>query len=136
MKNLTIIIGNLGKDAEVRHTQNATAITFNVATSENWKDQNGQKRTRTTWFNCTKWVKPDATSLAQYLTKGTKVYVEGKISVRAWNHPTSGEANGSLELRVAELVLLGGGTRSEGATTQNDDPDFGSSMGDDDDLPF
>lgn len=136
-KNLTIIIGHLGQDAEVRQAQNATAISFSVAVTESWKDAAGTKQSRTTWFNCTKWVKPESTALARYLTKGTKVYVEGKISVRAWNHPTSGEANGSLELRVNEIILLGGGAKNESTGQNSQDSEFdNNSMGDFDDLPF
>ena len=100
-------MGNIGNDAEVRHTQGGmSVISFSVAHSEKWKDAQGQTQERTTWVRCSRWVKPDSTKLADYLKKGTKVFVEGQPSVSAWTDK-DGNVQGSLELRVMSLEFGG-----------------------------
>lgn len=102
-------IGNLGKDAEVRSTQTGDmVIGFSVAITEKWKNAAGEPQEKTHWVNCSKWVKAgQSTAVAQYLTKGTKVLVEGVPTARAWASQ-DGAANASLEVNVREIVLLGG----------------------------
>jgi len=107
--NRTQIIGNLGQDAEVKAFEGGqSAISFSVAVTEKWNDASGVKQERTDWFRCTLWRKPEQTSIANYLKKGTKVLVEGKASARAWANATTGELNAALEIRVANVELLGG----------------------------
>lgn len=114
------IIGNLGKDAEVKTTQSGqTLINFSVAHTV--KTQNGDK---TVWVNCTRFVPQGQNSnIAQYLKKGTKVWCEGEPSARAWINQSTGEANSSLELVVYQIELCGSAqpaatTAQQPATTQ------------------
>ena len=104
--NRTQIIGNLGQDAQVRVLDSGqAAIAFSVGVTERWMDKQGVKQERTDWFSCTLWKPQDKTAIAQYLKKGTKVLVEGRISARAWNGQ-DGSLNASLELRVDNIELL------------------------------
>lgn len=106
--NRTQIIGNLGQDAEVKAFEGGqSAISFSVAVTEKWNDAQGVKQERTDWFRCTLWRKPEQTSIANYLKKGTKVLVEGKAQARAWVN-AAGETIAAIEIRVATVELLGG----------------------------
>lgn len=122
--NRTQIIGNLGQDAEVKAFEGGqSAISFSVAVTEKWNDASGVKQERTDWFRCTLWRKPEQTSIANYLKKGTKVLVEGKVSARAWVNATTSELNSALEIRVANVELLGGlPAEQNGAPTQQAAP--------------
>jgi single-strand DNA-binding protein len=104
--NRTQIIGNLGQDAQVRVLDSGqAAIAFSVGVTERWMDKQGVKQERTDWFSCTLWKPQDKTAIAQYLKKGTKVLVEGRIAARAWNGQ-DGSLNASLELRVENIEFL------------------------------
>ena len=104
MLRLTIH-GTLGADAEVRNLDGRrSVISFSVAHTDKWKDQSGQLQERTTWVKCSLWRKSDQTGVAQYLTKGSKVYVEGTPSARAYAN-AQGQPTGSLELTVTNLEL-------------------------------
>lgn len=90
-------IGNLGNDAEVKQIEKAVIISFSVAVQEGYGDKK-----KTVWLNCSKFEKPDSDAkIAQYLTKGTKVYVDGSPSVRAY------DGGASLDLKVNNVELLG-----------------------------
>ena len=82
--NKVILIGNLGRDAELRYTSNGTAVsTLNIATTETWKDKDdGSKQEKTEWHRIIVWGKT-AESLAQYLVKGKQILVEGKLQTQA-----------------------------------------------------
>lgn len=153
--NKGIFIGNLGRDAELRTLEGGTvAISFNLAIDESYKNKQGEKINKTTWLNCTKWVRNGgSTNISKWLVKGAKVCVEGTMSARAWQNK-EGEPMASLECNVINLELLGGakpadGTAQTSSTQQqaatNDDPfnkftqDNGSGSSDipiEDDLPF
>ena len=82
--NKVILIGNLGKDPEVRHLENgATVASFSLATTESYKDRDGKKVQQTEWHNIVVWRKL-AEIAEKYLTKGSKIYLEGKIRSRSW----------------------------------------------------
>lgn len=100
------IIGNLGKDAIVKDVSGKTVINFSVAHSEKWKDAQGNQKERTTWVEAAWWT--DKTTVAQYLTKGKTVYVEGTPEADAYSD-NSGAAKATLRCRVQTLQLLGGG---------------------------
>lgn len=86
MINKVILIGNLGADPEVRYTQNGKAVAnFNVATSERWKGQDGQMQEQTEWHRIVVWDKL-AEICKEYLHKGSKVYLEGKIKTSKWQN--------------------------------------------------
>lgn len=83
--NKAILIGNLGKDPEIRYTQSGKAVTsFSLATSEKWKGQDGQQQESTTWHNIVAWGR-QAEVLKEYTGKGSKLYIEGRISNRTYD---------------------------------------------------
>ena len=108
-------IGFLGNDAEVKDLTNNQVINFSVAVSESYTNKQGEKVTNTVWFECAKWG--NNTAVAQYLKKGTQVYVEGKVSNRAWlkEDGTAQVVNG---INVFEIQLLGS-KDSNSATSPN-----------------
>ena len=111
--NRTQVIGNIGQDATVRNLESGqAAISFSVGASERWTDAQGVKQERTEWFNCTIWRKQDKVAIAQYLKKGTKVLVEGKVTARPWTNQT-GELKASLELRVDNFEFVGSAPKEE-----------------------
>ena len=92
--NKVILVGNLGRDAELRYTPGGAAVaTFNMATTEVWNDKAGQRQERTEWHHVDLWGKP-AESLTEYLVKGKQVYVEGRLQTasRPTRTATSGRA--------------------------------------------
>ena len=109
------IVGNIGQDAIVKEVGNKKVIEFSVAHSEKYKDKEGNAMTRTTWVKCSKWG--ETTGVATYLTKGSKVYVEGVPTSEAWLK--DGAAQSSIKLLVNKIELLGGsqaaGEQSTGA---------------------
>lgn len=103
-----IVTGNIGNDAEVRDIGNGNcAISFSLAHTEKWKDAGGNPQERTTWVKCTKWAKTGATTVAQYLKKGTKLLIEGVPSSNCWINKTNGEAASILEIKVDNLEFMG-----------------------------
>lgn len=100
-----MVIGHLGKDAEVREVNGRKVIAFNVAHSEKYKDSQGVLQSRTTWVRCSYWT--DNTNIAPYLKTGTYVFVEGTPSVDAYLSATQNQPAASLDLRVIRIELLG-----------------------------
>jgi single-strand DNA-binding protein len=125
MLNRYQIIGHLGQNANVKTTESgSTAISFSVAVTESYKDKQGQKVENTTWVNCTIWRQKDqSTKIAEYLTKGTKVLVEGKLTARAYSDK-QGEAKASLELKVDNVQLLGAKGDNTSTTTEHPATDY------------
>ena len=108
MVNKVILVGNLGKDPEVRFTPNGKALAkFPVATSEKWTDQQGQKQERTEWHNVVVWGK-QAESCGQYLAKGRQVFVEGSIRSRQYDDK-DGNKRYITEIVARDVRFLGGG---------------------------
>ena len=115
------IIGNLGKDCVVNTVNGKNVINFTVAHTDKYKDGQGVNQEKTTWVDCSWWI--DRTAVAQYLTKGKQVYVEGQPEARAFLR-NDGSPGASISLRVRDLQLLGGrgegtGTSSEGSGTSH-----------------
>lgn len=106
--NKAVIIGALGADPEVRHMSNGDAVcNLRVATSDKWKDKNsGEQKEATEWHRITFYGKL-AEIAGQYLKKGAKVYVEGKITTRKWTDK-DGKDNYTTEIVGKEMVMLGG----------------------------
>lgn len=147
--NRAMIIGNLGKDPEVRTTQNGTKVAnISVATSERWRDRNsGEQRERTEWHRVTLWDKL-AEIAEKYLHKGSKVYLEGKIQTRKWQDQ-SGQDRYATEIVLqgfdAKMVMLDGKQEGGSSSSQSRSSDGGGygdsgagySGGDlDDGIPF
>jgi single-strand DNA-binding protein len=106
--NKAILIGNLGRDAEMRFTASGTAVaTVTMATTEKFTDRDGQKREDTQWHRIVIWGKT-AESLKDYLTKGKQIYVEGRIETREWTNK-EGQKVKTTEIKADKIVLLGGG---------------------------
>lgn len=137
--NKVIIIGNLGQDPEVRYTQSNTAVaTLSVATSEKFKDRNGEYQEKTEWHRVTLWDKR-AEIAQKYLTKGSKVCIEGKLQTKEWEDK-DGAKRKTTEILGLNLVMLSG-NQSGGAggyqARQTPEPEAAANMDNmDDDLPF
>lgn len=110
--NKVILIGNLGKDPEVKYTPQGTPVAkFSLATNDRYKDKDGNWQDRTEWHNITAWART-AEIAGQYLKKGNKVYIEGSLRTHSWDDKQSGQKKYMTEINVNDLVLLGG--RGEG----------------------
>ena len=142
--NKVILVGNLGRDAELRYTPAGAAVaTINMATTEVWNDKSGQRQEKTEWHRVVLWGK-SAESLAEYLTKGKQIYVEGRLQTRQWDDK-DGNKRYTTEIRSDKIVLLGGGggrgasmDRGGGDSTsaQAPGPESSSEPLTDDDIPF
>jgi single-strand DNA-binding protein len=109
------ILGNLGRDPEMRYTQSGTPVTsFSVATSQRWTDKDGNKQEKTVWFRVTAWRKL-AELCSQYLTKGRQVLVVGEMEEPHVFQDKSGEYRSSLELTARTIQFLGGRGESTGS---------------------
>ncbi len=105
--NKAMIIGNLGNDPELRYTQNQTPVaTFSVASTERWKDSDGNKQEHTEWHRVVVW-KGLAEVCNEHLSKGSKVFIEGKLRTRKWEDQ-DGNIRYSTEIVVRDLEMLGG----------------------------
>lgn len=153
--NKVILIGNLGSDPEVRYTPDGVPVAnFSLATTESWNDRNtGERQERTEWHRLVLWRR-QAEVAQQYLKKGSKIYVEGKLQTRSWDDQ-SGQKRYTTEIVVFDMQMLdsrgeGGGSGGGGSSSrdagynaggQNAGPAAQSDAppppgGDDDDLPF
>ena len=138
--NIAIVVGNLGKDPEVRFTQSGRAVAnFSVATSESWTGQDGNPQERTEWHNIVVWGK-QAESCGQYLSKGRQVFVQGRIQNRSYEDKT-GNTRYITEI-IAQRVQFLGGAGGARASQEPQDQGFGDpspslqSPSIDDDIPF
>jgi single-strand DNA-binding protein len=117
--NKVMIIGRLTRDPEVRTTPNgANVAAFGVATGFNWTDQSGQKKEQTEFHNVVAWRKL-GDIVAQYLKKGSQVYIEGRLQTRSWDG-TDGKKNYRTEIVAENMIMLGrpGGSSGSGAAPQ------------------
>lgn len=139
------VIGNLGKDCVVNTVNGKNVINFTVAHTEKYKDSQGNQQEKTTWVDCAYWT--DRTAVAQYLTKGKQVFVEGQPEARSFQR-NDGTPGSSLSLRVREVQLLGGksdssspgsyqpNTASAASTSNSNVPSPSDITEPVDDLPF
>ena len=153
--NKVILVGNLGKDPEVRYTPGGQAVAnFTIATNENWTDKQGQKQERTEWHRIVVWGKV-AELCGEYLSKGRQVYIEGRLQTREWTNK-EGAKQYTTEVvanPVGGVVFLSGGDRGNRGAKSGGAPadDFGApppgldeapsggpaaSKGGEDDIPF
>jgi single-strand DNA-binding protein len=110
--NKVILIGNLGKDPEVKYTPQGTPVAkLTLATNERYKDKDGQWQDRTEWHNVVLWQRL-AEIAGEYLKKGGKVYIEGRLQTRSWEDKQTNQKRYMTEVVASDLVLLGG--RGEG----------------------
>ena len=130
--NKVILIGNLGRDPEVRHTTGGTAVAnFTMATTERWNDPSGERKERTEWHRIVLWAK-QAEVAGEYLRKGQQVYIEGSLQTREWTD-RDGNKRYTTEVRGQRMMMLGkaGGDRQPVET-----PAGGDAAYVEDDVPF
>jgi single-strand DNA-binding protein len=140
--NKVILVGNLGKDPEVRFTGSGKAVCkFPLATSEVWNDAEGRRQERTEWHNIVVWGK-QGENCGQYLAKGRQVYVEGSIRSHSYDDK-DGNKRYMTEIIAQQVRFLGGGAgggagagRSAGDAPPPMPTDSGSGPATDDDIPF
>ena len=140
--NKIIIVGNLGRDPELRYTPQGNAVcSFSMATNEKRKDKSGESQDVTTWFKVTLWGK-QAEVASQYLTKGKPVYIEGRLRMEEWTD-REGNKRQSLEVNATDMQFIGSrgdDTHHPPASTRSapeeDMPSGPADMTADDDIPF
>ncbi len=114
MINKAILIGNLGKDPELRYTQSGTPVaSFSIATTERWKDKDGNQQEQTEWHNIVAW-KRLAEICGEYLNKGSRVYIEGKLQTRKWQDQ-NGNDRYTTEIVAREMKMLSSRGESGGS---------------------
>ncbi len=129
--NKVMLIGNVGKDAELRYLANGTAqASFSLAVNRRSRAPDGERREETEWFNIVLW-RELAERVSQYITKGKSIYVEGRIQSRSWDDD-QGQRHTRVEVIANQLELLGGreaGPGNAGGGSWGDDASFPSSAG-------
>lgn len=127
--NRVMLIGNLGKDPEVRFVAGGQAVaTFRMATSESWTDKSGERREKTEWHRIVVWGKL-AQLCGEYLAKGRQVYVEGKLQTREWTDKEN-RKNYTTEIVATSVVFLAGNQRrDDGIAFPAAEPEDGASVG-------
>lgn len=141
--NKVILVGNVGKNPEVKYSPSGTPVAkFSLATNERFKDRNDQWQDRTEWHNVIAWQRL-AEIVGEFVAKGSKIYVEGKLQTSCWEDGQSGERKYRTEIVAREIVLLGARVNGKGqheestVTTRNDQPDDAASGPiTDEDIPF
>ena len=129
--NKVILLGNLGKDPELRYTQSGTAVcNFSLATTERVK-ANGEWQDKTEWHNITTWAKT-AEVANEHLSKGSRIYLEGRIQTRKWEDK-EGNTRYTTEIVANQIVMLGGGKNTERPPPGDDHDD---AFDPNDDVPF
>ena len=151
--NKVILVGNLGRDVEIRYTSSGTAVaTLSLATTDVWKDKDGKKQEKTEWHKVVVWGKT-AETLQPYLLKGRQIYIDGSLQTRQWDDK-DGIKRYTTETKADKVVLMGGrggeataGGGGGGSKTRDDDlgqpvgPPGPSGLGEsseltEDDIPF
>ena len=137
--NKVILVGNLGRDAEVKVTASGQSVaSFSIATTETWT-KDGEKKEKTEWHRIVLWGR-QADTLQPYLTKGKQIYLEGRLETRQWEK--DGQKHYTTEVKADRIVLLGGGRGGGGERVERSDAGaYSDPMRDpapitDDDIPF
>jgi len=137
--NKVILVGNVGQDPEVKYTASGVPVAkVSLATNERFKDKNDQWQDRTEWHNVLAWQRL-AEIVGEYVHKGSKIYVEGKLQTSSWQDRQNGEKRYRTEIVAREIVLLGSRDSSDGAKEELPNSDFraeASSAEPVDEIPF
>lgn len=146
--NKVILVGFIGKDPEIRYLPSGDAVAnFSVATTDVWKDKEGQKQERTEWSRCNAFGKT-AEAIGQYVKKGSQVYIEGKLATRKWQDKESGQDRYATEIRVDRIQFLdskpsgarpaadGNEYAERSGSSSRGSPRTGGAESMDDDIPF
>jgi single-strand DNA-binding protein len=132
--NKVQLIGNLGKDPELKYTSAGVAVaTFSIATSDSWKDQEGNAQERTEWHNIVAWRKL-AEICGEWLKKGKRVYIEGRLQTR--NYEKDGVKRYITEIVADQLIMLDGGGQRPTNGAETEAPAADAAPAKEDDLPF
>ena len=140
--NKIILVGNLGRDPELRYTPQGTPVcSFTMATNERRRDKSGEPQDHTTWFRVTLWGR-QAETASQYLTKGRPLYIEGRLRVEEWTD-RDGRSRYTLEVQATEMQFIGGRVeeppptqmRAEDPARSSHPPETDADVTDDD-IPF
>jgi single-strand DNA-binding protein len=119
--NKVILIGNLGRDPEVRYTPSGTAVAnFSLATTENWTNRDGQKESRTEWHRIVAWGRLGEIC-GEYLSKGSQVYIEGSIQTNEWEDQ-EGNKRKTSEIRAWRMQMLGSRAQAEPLSAESPGP--------------
>ena len=157
--NKVILVGNLGKDPEIKYTPSGTAVAkFSLATNEGYKDKSGQWQDRTEWHNIVAWQRL-AEIVGEYVKKGSKVYIEGRLQTSSWDDKETGQKKYRTEIIANDLVLLdrrgdvgdseggsrgfsrgasasGGGGNFDQSQAHQEEPSHSATGIQDEDIPF
>jgi single-strand DNA-binding protein len=146
--NKVILLGNLGKDPEVKYTPSGAPVAkLTLATNERYKDKGGEWQDRTEWHNIVLWQRL-AEIAGEYLKKGSKVYIEGRLQTRSWDDKQTNQKRYMTEIVASDLVLLGsrgeagdqagsrGGNNFDQRTPEPEPAAVGSTPISDEDIPF
>jgi single-strand DNA-binding protein len=149
--NKVILLGNVGKDPEIRATQGGmTVANFSIATTDRIKGQDGQFTDKTEWHNLVAFQRT-AEIVRDYVKKGNKLYIEGRLQTSSWDDKTTGQKKYKTEIIVSDLSLLSGRGEGEGGSTggysksntasfdqrtTSSQPDYADTGITDDDIPF
>lgn len=135
MVNKAIIVGNLGRDPELRSTPSGqTLAKFSVATTRKWRDRDGNLQEQTEWHNIVCWGR-QAEVAGQYLTRGKQVYVEGRLQTDSWEDKETGKKMYRTEIVCDNFQMLGSRGDAPSGPRQ-DGPSDNYGPADDDDIPF
>jgi single-strand DNA-binding protein len=130
--NKVILIGNLGRDPELRYTPNGQAVAnFSIATNEIWINKDNERQTRTEWHRIVAWSKL-AEFASEYLSKGKQIFVEGRLRTRTWQD-RNGNSRTTTEIWANSIILLG---RKDEAVTPEEEQQPAEDGISDDDIPF
>ena len=120
MLNKTMLIGHVGAEVEIRHTKSEVAVAnFRVATTERWKDGQGKQQEATEWHRIVAFGRL-AEICGEYLAKGSRVYIEGRLQTRKWED-SDGNARYTTEIVAREMKMLGGGDKADSVPAQPED---------------
>ena len=140
--NKCMLIGNIGKDPEIKTLQNGRKfVSFSLATSKRYRDNNGEQKEETQWHNIVIWGKTAETFENIGVVKGTQLYIEGEITNRSWTDPTTGQKRYTTEINASSFQILSPrntqGTSGNGASHQTrPQPQQAYNASDEDELPF
>jgi single-strand DNA-binding protein len=136
--NKVILVGNVGKDPDVKYTPSGIPVAkLSIATNERFKDKSGEWQERTEWHNLVAWQRL-AEIVGEYVAKGDKIYVEGRLHNSSWDDRQSGEKRFRTEVIAEDIVLLGGRNGAREAESERDATSHAheSSEITDEDIPF
>jgi single-strand DNA-binding protein len=134
--NKVILVGNVGKDPDIKYTPSGIPVAkLNFATNEKFKDKSGEWQERTEWHSIIAWQRL-AEIVGEYVSKGSKLYIEGRLHTSTWEDRQSGETKYRTEIVAVDVVLLGGGNRNGDALPRPRVDDHNEHEITDEDIPF